>query len=118
MGITYLDLTVKNPQQPKRTTIGHFLVDSGSVYSVLPETILKKLGIKPTDTETFTLANGETIEKPVGNALFMYQGKQRTSPVVFGEPDIYLLGAVTLESLGVILDPINRRLKPLPLLMM
>src|SRR3990167_4272742 len=102
MGTTYLDLLVKNPQQPKKAISGHFLVDSGSVYSVLPSSMLKKIGIKATDKEIFTLTNGETLEKPVGNALFEYKGKQRTSPVVFGEPDIYLLGAVTLESLGVI----------------
>lgn len=70
------------------------------------------------DKQKFSLANGEVIEKAVGNALFEYQDKKRVSPVVFGEKDIFLLGAVTLESLGVILDPINRELKPLPMLLM
>ncbi len=118
MGITYLDLTVKNPAQPKKLTKGHFLIDSGNIYSVMPVSALEKIGIKATDKETFTLANGETIEKSVGNALFEFSGKLRSSPVVFGEPGIYLIGTVTLESLGVILDPINRRLKILPMLMM
>ena len=41
------------------------------------------------------------------------------SPVIFGDKeDIYLLGVVTLESLGLILDPIRRELKPLPMLLM
>jgi clan AA aspartic protease len=117
MSITYLDVKVKNPQNPVKTTKGHFLVDSGAVFSVMPVSVLKKLGIKPTDKQSFTLANGEVIEKQVGNALFNYLGKLRSSPVVFGEEGIYLLGAVTLESLGVILDPINRELRPLPMLM-
>lgn len=117
MSITYLDIKVKNPQTPKKEIIGHFLVDSGAVFSVMPESILKKLGIKSTDKQRFSLANGEVIEKQVGNALFEYRGKLRSSPVVFGEKDIFLLGAVTLESLGVIIDPINRELKPLPMLM-
>lgn len=118
MAITYLDLIVKNPQNQKKFFTGHFLVDSGAVYSVIPTSQLKKLGIKAMDTQKFTLANGEVIEKRVGNAQFEYRGKVRTSPVVFGEKDVLLLGAVTLESLGVVLDPINRELKPLPMLLM
>lgn len=119
MSITYLDIKVKNPQTPnKKSIIGHFLVDSGAVYSVMPTSKLSKLAIKPTDKQKFTLANGEVIEKSVGNALFEYLDKKRVSPVVFGQEGIFLLGAVTLESLGVILDPINRELKPLPMLLM
>lgn len=118
MAVTYLDITIRNPQKPPRSLVGHFLVDSGAVYSVAPTSVLKKLGIVGTDTEKFSLANGEVIEKKVGNALFEYRGKRRSSPVVFGEEGIFLLGAVTLESLGVILDPINRELKPLPMLLM
>lgn len=116
MSITYLNVKVHNPQNPKKQIISHFLVDSGAVYSVMPASVLKKLGIKPTDKQTFSLANGEVMEKEVGNASFEYLGKLRSSPVVFGEEGIFLLGAVTLEALGVILDPINRELKPLPML--
>ena len=118
MSVTYLKIKVQNPQNPSKQIMGRFLVDSGAIYSVMPTSVLRKLGIKPTDKQTFNLANGEVIEKGVGNASFEYQGKLRSSPVVFGEEGIYLLGAVTLESLGVILDPINRELKPLPMLLM
>ena len=84
----------------------------------MPNSLLKKLEIKAGDKQKFSLANGEVIEKSVGNALFAYRGKVRSSPVVFGEKGIFLLGAVTLESLGVILDPINRELQPLSMLLM
>ena len=117
MSITYLNVKVRNPQNPQKQTTGHFLVDSGAVYSVMPASVLRKLSVKPTDKQRFSLANGEVVEKQVGNATFEYQDKLRSSPVVFGEEGIFLLGAVTLESLGVILDPINRELKPLPMLM-
>ena len=40
------------------------------------------------------------------------------APVIFGEKgDSTLLGAVTLEALGVILDPIKRELRPLPMVL-
>ena len=96
-----------------------FLVDSGAVYTVMPKSELKKLGIKPTSTREFILANGEVMEMPVGNAYFEYKGKIGAAPVVFGDSDdVYLLGATTLEAFGMILDPIHRELKPLPMTLM
>ncbi|MBI4130573.1 hypothetical protein HY468_04605 [Candidatus Roizmanbacteria bacterium] len=100
MSITYLTIPVINPMKPKKRKEEQFLVDFGAIYSVVPVETLEKLDIRPTDTQKFTLANGEVIEKKVGNALFEYRGKVRSSPVVFGEKGIFLLGAVTLESLG------------------
>ena len=35
-----------------------------------------------------------------------------------GDEDIYLLGATALESVGLILDPLRRELKPAPMLLM
>lgn len=118
MAMTFLKIKVVNPEHPKKSKSCKFLIDSGAVYSVVPEQILKRIGIKPTSTEEFTLANGETITQPVGNAYFEYKGKSRAAPVIFGDSDIFLLGATTLEALGMILDPIHRELKPLPMLIM
>ncbi len=118
MAITFLKIKIINPEHPQKKKLCEFLVDSGAVYSVVPTDVLKKLGIKPTSTQEFILANGETIIRPVGNAYFEYQGKIRGAPVVFGEKGIFLLGATTIEALGMVLDPINRTLKPLPMVLM
>lgn len=119
MGITNLEVTIQNPASPKKSTKHKLLVDSGTAYSVVPAKVLKKLGIIPTSKRSLILANGETVEWQVGNALFHYQNEIGASPVIFGDKeDIYLLGVVTLESLGLILDPIRRELKPLPMLLM
>ena len=118
MGITFLKVKVINPQQPKKSEECEFLVDSGAVYSVVPQSILRKLGIKPTSSEEFILANGEILKKSLGNAYFEYGGKIRAAPVVFGDKGVFLLGATTIEALGMILDPIRRQLKPLPMVLM
>ena len=118
MAITFLKLRVSNPAHPGKSKEYEFLVDSGAVYSVLPKEELKRLGIKPTSYEEFILANGETIRSPVGNAYFEYRRKIRTAPVIFGKKGIFLLGATTLEALGMILDPIRRELRPLPMVLM
>ena len=118
MSITFLKVKVINPERPKRKKEFEFLIDSGAVYSVVPQDQLKGLGIKPTSFQEFILANGEIIKKPIGNAYFEYQGKIRGAPVVFGDEGIFLLGATTIEALGMILDPIRRELKPLPMVPM
>lgn len=98
--ITFVKVKVANMASPKRSRRYEFLVDSGAVYTVVPENELKKLGIKPTSEEEFTLANGETFKKAVGNALFEFEGKVRAAPVIFGDRGIFILGATTLEALG------------------
>lgn len=115
MGLTYLIVKVANPLNPKRFIERKFLVDSGAVYAVIDKETLKRLGIKPHSKRKFILANGDEIEKKIGDAFFIY-GEQKTSaPVIFGDKDIFLLGATTLENLGLILNPIDRELRPLPM---
>ena len=115
MGLTHITLQLANPARPRRTVAVDFLVDSGAVYSVVPAATLRKLGVKPHSKQVFTLADGSHIARRKGDVLFAMNGSRGAAPVIFGEPgDSTLLGAVTLEALGVILDPIKRELRPLP----
>ena len=92
------------------------LVDSGALYSVVPTPILRRLGISPDRTETFRLADGTALTRDVGGASFEIAGRHALSPVIFGKRgDHVLLGVVTLEALGLALDPIRRRLRPIEL---
>jgi len=118
MGLTVLNIEVANPARPKSAVEIEFLIDSGAVYSVVPSRILKKLGIKPIATEEFRLADGSAIRRKKGIALFKYQRHTGGADVIFGQRgDSNLLGAFTLESLGLALDPLKRELKPLPMIL-
>lgn len=118
MGLTTLTIEVGNPANPEITESVEFLIDSGAVYSVVPTPILEKLGIKPLAEEEFRLANGEKIIRKKGVALFKYRDKIGGADVIFGEGgDSTLLGALTLEALGLVLDPLKRELKPLPMIL-
>jgi clan AA aspartic protease len=118
MGLTFVDLEIANPADPRSREKIRLLVDSGATLSVVSRTVLRRLGIRPHSKRSFILANGESIERQVGNADFFFQGQQGASPVIFGKRgDSDLLGTVTLESLGLILDPIRRELKPLPMML-
>jgi len=88
------------------------------VYSVVPAPVLRKLGIRPIKRETFRLANGTTVVRRKGGALFKLREYVGFADVIFGEKgDAVLLGALSLEALGLSLDPIRRELKPMRLVL-
>ena len=65
------------------------------------------------------LADGRVVEKPVGEVGVEVEGYRATAtPVVFGDEGVYLLGAVTVEQLGLAPDPVEKRLKPVEALLM
>jgi aspartyl protease family protein len=116
MGLTVLRLEVGNPANPDITETVEFLIDSGALYSIVPRAVLQRLGINPLAEQTFRLANGQTIERQIGGALFKYQDRVGVATVIFGEEaDSTLLGAYSLESMGLSLDPVRRELVPLPM---
>lgn len=118
MGLTVLELEVGNLANPDVTEKLEFLIDSGAVYSVVPTPILEKLGIKPLAEQAFRLADGSKIVRKKGGAVFKYGDQIGVADVIFGEPgDSLLLGAFTLEALGLALDPLRRELKPLPMIL-
>ncbi len=117
MGLTTLVLDVAAPHDPDRREAVDFLVDSGAVYSFVPRAVLIRLGIMPHGRQRFRLADGSTIERDRGDAIFFHAGRRGAAPVIFAEAgDATLLGAVTLESLGVALDAVRRELVPLPMI--
>ena len=107
-------LTVKPSRDSRRTIAVKFLIDSGAVYSLVPGRLLRKLGLKPYRRMDFSLADGTTVSRAVGDAYFEFQGQRGPAPVIFGEAgDEALLGATTLGSFGLVLDPFKRRLIPM-----
>ena len=118
MGLTTQKLLVKESHRARRKADVKFLVDSGAVYSLVPAPILKRLGIHSHREVDFTLADGTSIRRKVGDAYFELRGEGGAAPVIFGEEgDEPLLGATTLESLGLVLDPFKRRLLPMRMLL-
>ncbi len=118
MGLTVLEIEVGNPATPDVTEKLEFLIDAGAVYSVVPTPVLERLGIKPIAEEKFHLADGSKIVCKKGIAFFRYGARVGGADVIFGEAgDSLLLGALTLEALGLSLDLLKRELKPLPMIL-
>ncbi|WP_054857818.1 aspartyl protease family protein [Vulcanisaeta sp. JCM 16159] len=107
--------SVDRPSEPSEVEL---VVDTGSVYTVLPAKLLNELGVKPMGLRRFKLADGRIIERSVGVVGIEVQGIRAHTMVVFGDEGIYLLGATTLEELGLEVDPVNKTLRPTELLLM
>jgi len=119
MGITYVKVKIGLPPEPKRFIKTELLVDTGAYFSVVPGDILISAGIKPRRRQVFTLANGKRITRQVGYAVYKVNGYEGVSEVVFGKKsDKPLLGVITLESLGLEVDPRGKKLKPAELLLL
>ena len=118
MGITNVIMRVREHRKSENTAELEFLVDSGAVYSLVPGKILDELGIEPYKEMSFSLADGTSIRRRISSAYFEYEGEGGPAPVVYGEEgDTPLLGATTLELMGLVLNPFTRTLHGMRMLM-
>lgn len=115
MGITYIEGKVRGPLGEEEV---RFLVDSGVTYTVLPEKVWKKIGLKPLREHEFLLADGSVIKRKVSECYISIPQGECHTPVVLGEADDHaLLGVVTLEIMGLVLNPFKRTLQPMRMLL-
>jgi aspartyl protease family protein len=93
-------------------------VDTGAAYTWIPRAVLEDLGIQPAFRRRFGLANGPELDRECAQANVKVDGSQLITVCVFGdEGSEPLLGAVTLEEMGLGVDPLNQRLVPVTLLL-
>jgi clan AA aspartic protease len=116
MELTHVTVRIANPADSRRYRDVDFLVDSGAIYTVIPKAILREVGISPHSKRSFFLANGEKFERRMGSADVLYKKRHGAATVIFGEKgDFPLLGVTALEALGLIFDPVRRKLKAVAL---
>jgi clan AA aspartic protease len=116
VGITYVAGTVSGPTGEAAVD---FLVDSGAQYSLLPEAVWRKIGATPRRQQRFRLADGTEMIRQIGLCtISLVELGETPTPIILGQAgDVALLGAVTLEELGLVLNPFTRTLHPAALLM-
>ncbi|MBL8878357.1 MAG: hypothetical protein JNG88_04485 [Phycisphaerales bacterium] len=115
MGTFYVSCEISSHlDRSKVVRLDKLLVDTGSEYTWVAESVLKKLGIA---AEKKDLAF-QTITRRVGFAVIRVEGIHTTDEVVFAQPgDLQLLGARTLEGLNLRVDSRSKKLVaggPLP----
>ncbi len=95
-----------------------FLVDSGATCTLLPHQVWQAIELSPKRSATFTMADGTAIERKLSECYIKLPEGEGHTPVILGEPgDEALLGTVTLEILGLVLNPFTRALQPMRMLL-
>lgn len=113
VGFVRVPVWLSNPVDRSRRAQIEFLADSGSLLSWVPAATLESLGVEPTGRREFQLADGRIVERPIGGAVFEYDGLVAYGNVVFGDAgSIPLLGVTTIETMGAAIDPVDQKIKP------
>jgi len=82
------------------------LVDTGATFSKFAAKDLRKLNIRPSFSTTVELADGRKIKRKVGYVKVKLASKSAPVPVMFGKNnERALIGATTLEILGLVPEP-------------
>lgn len=113
VGLFKSKLAVWNPASPSRVEELELLVDTGASYSWFLRARLEALGIRPTGKMQFRTIDGRILERDVAPVFVRSDGHVGGDTVVVAESgDAEVLGAHTLESLGLAADPVQKRLIP------
>ena len=109
MGTFSVDLWVGNLFTDAGSTVSA-LVDTGATNSMIPSSLLNELGIEPVESRFARVADGGRVELQTAWARFSAQGRNAVARVAFGPEGQFLIGATTLEDLGLVVDPVDQRL--------
>jgi predicted aspartyl protease len=113
MGTFFAEVELAAPAQPDRRLPLKLLVDSGSMYTWVSASLLRDLGVQPTDRRRILTIEGKTTERGAAEVLITLEGRTLHTLCLFGDPgDLEVLGAYTLEGFALAIDPVQRRLIP------
>ncbi len=91
-----------------------FLVDTGAMDAMAPASELRRVGIEPVGKRLYELASGELQEYEYGLAEVRFMGEITSTDIIFGpEKTEPILGVISLEAAGFIVDPKNQTLRKL-----
>jgi predicted aspartyl protease len=115
MSIFTAKLRVWNPASSTPAEELEVMVDTGASYSWILRTRLELLAVRPVRKRQFRAIEGHTIERELAPVFVATDGFTGGDNVVMAEPgdmDMEVMGARTLESLGITVDPVAKKLVP------
>ena len=95
------------------------LVDTGATFTVVPRSLLAQLAVEAVEQRQVLTVERRLIQRQMGYVGIEVAGRRVYSPVLFGEPDDFaVLGAVTLEIAGLVVDPERKEIYTRPSLLL
>ena len=111
MGTFTHPITLIGPAGERRAI--QALVDTGSTFTSVPRDILVDLGVEARREVTLRLVDGTAHVQQLGRIMIQLDGVEEMTVVVLGEPESPpTIGAVTLETLLLGVDPVAQKLVP------
>jgi predicted aspartyl protease len=113
MGTFSKKVKVSNVADRARSVEVEALVDTGATYSLISGEKLDDVGARPIKTIRLRTIEGELIERQMATVVITLDGLITSDDVVIGQAgDLEVIGARTLEGLGVAADPVGKKLVP------
>jgi len=112
MGHVYADSIIKGKDGAKKLKM---FVGTGSTFTLLPQAVVDELGIMllPGRKQVIELADGRRKEYPVAIADIELMGRRSIGErFLIAEVSEPVLGVLTLEALGLAVDPASGEIKP------
>jgi aspartyl protease family protein len=112
MGHVNVKLKLANPVNPSVTAVEtSALVDTGATFTTIPRHVCEKLGLRVTGKRRVrTATQVETLEQSFVSVEI--NGNLTVTPILVSDTlDKILVGVITLEALGLTVDPTTGQLK-------
>ena len=124
MGTTYTEITLKNVYDEEKAREGQIeeqdvrlvtvqaVVDTGAMSLVINEELQQKLGLKTVRKRFALVANGQRVpceETDPVNIIWKDRGTSLNAVVIPGAK-IVLLGAIPLEAMDLMVNPVTQEL--------
>jgi predicted aspartyl protease len=113
MGTFTAKLRVWNPAHPETVEELEPFVDTGAAYSWIGRGRLERLGVTPARRMSFRTIEGRVLERDLAIVYVGTDGYSAPDIVVMAEPgEMEVMGAHSIEGLGLAADPVQKKLVP------
>ena len=113
MGTFSAKLRLWNPVAPEKVEELELKVDTGAAFSWVSRERLRRLGIGASRKMPFRTIEGRVLERDLAIAYVSSDGQSVPDLVVMAESgEMEVIGAHTIEGLGMAADPIQKKLIP------
>lgn len=113
MGTFKTKLRVWNPAKPNEVYEPEVWVDTGAAFSWISRARLEAIGAGPHRQMQFRTIEGHLVNRSMASVFIGADGFTGPDLVVMAEPgDSEVMGAHSIEGLGLAADPVQKRLVP------
>ena len=113
MGTFSAKLKVWKEDRPEGAQELDLLVDTGASFSWISKARLERLGVKPAYPMPFRTIDGRLLEREMAIVYVATDGRSVPDLVVMAEEgESEVIGAHSIEGLGMTADPVQKKLVP------